>query len=121
MKKVTFEQKIKSGEKKHTIRQNFPLWEKRAKKINAGLAVLSLRKWTGKPYRSKMLEICQIEQIGVQSIFESKGIYIDGTRTDITWTPIAKNDGLNVHDFYEWFHGSVKELNAVMHFTGFRY
>lgn len=40
----------------HTIRANYPLWEKRIKEVQEGRAVLSVRQWTGKPYRSKQVE-----------------------------------------------------------------
>ena len=46
--------------KLHTIRANFPLWEKRIKEIQNGHAVLSIRQWTGKPYLSKQVEIARL-------------------------------------------------------------
>jgi hypothetical protein len=119
-----FEEKIKRGVKIHTIRQNYALWKKREEKINAGQAVLSLRKWSGKPRRSKQVEIMQLEKIGVQSIIisETKSIFIDGDKKIFLPFPsIAFNDGLLYNEFMEWFNGSTNELNAIVHFTDFRY
>ena len=50
-----FARKIEEGKKIHTIRQNYELWNKRAEKINKGEAILSIRKWSGKAYRSKQI------------------------------------------------------------------
>lgn len=43
-------------DKIHTIRANYPLWKQRISEIQAGRAVLSVRQWTGNPYRSKQVE-----------------------------------------------------------------
>ena len=48
-----FADKIRKGEKIHTIRTNFPYWEKKIKKIQEGNAQLIIFEWEGKPYRSK--------------------------------------------------------------------
>ena len=51
-----FIEKIASGEKITSIRFNYELWRKRFEKINKGEAVLSVRSWEGKPYRSKQIK-----------------------------------------------------------------
>lgn len=51
-----FKEKVLNKKKIHTIRANFPLWEKRIKEVQEGRAVLSIRQWTGEPYRSKQVE-----------------------------------------------------------------
>lgn len=55
--------------KKHTIRSNYPLWLKRITEVQAGKAVLSVRQWTGKPYRSPQEEIAILtneDGLGIQ-------------------------------------------------------
>ena len=55
----------------HTIRANYPLWEKRIKEVQEGRAALSIRQWTGKPYRSKQVEIAMLTAengVGVQKL-----------------------------------------------------
>jgi hypothetical protein len=120
---TNFKELIESGVKIHTIRQNYELWKKREAKVNAGLAIVSLREWEGKPRRSNHVEIMQLEKISVQSIEpRGMGIEIEGQRIEnLTWRLISKNDGLGVNDFYYWFTEALNKLNAVIHFTDFRY
>lgn len=57
--------------KKHTIRSNYPLWLKRITEVQAGKAVLSVRQWTGKPYRSPQEEIAILtneDGLGIQEL-----------------------------------------------------
>lgn len=114
----------------HTIRANYDLWEKRAKEINEGKAILSIRYWSEKPYNSKQVEICRLEKIGVQklvfkdrkllgeiAIVPDKDIFHSYTIADI-----SKNDGLSFEDFKEWFNKyDLSNPMAVIHFTQYRY
>lgn len=118
--------------KLHTIRSNYPLWEKRIKEIQEGHAVLSIRQWTGKPYRSKQVEIARLTAdngIGIQKLsfhndkdgvpslkfFDIDGKYID---REI----LANNDGLAEEYWQEWFRDyDLSKPMAVIHFTKFRY
>lgn len=117
--------------KRHTIRANYELWEKRAKHINEGRAILSIRYWSDKPYRSKQIELCQLNEIGLQKlsffdndincpyVFEEDGVAnypIYGIEQ------IAKNDGLSLSDFKVWFKNyDLSKPMAIIHFTPFRY
>jgi hypothetical protein len=106
----------------HTIRSNYELWYKRAKDINEGMAVLSIRYWSEMPYRSKQSEICRLERIGVEKLEQPDNFVfapIEGKM--INWQDVAKNDGLSFDDFCEWFKSRQKEPMAVIHFTDFRY
>ena len=76
-----FPTKIKNGEKIHTIRANYDLWEKRINDIKNGLARLSVR----------------------------------------VWEEIAKNDGLSLEDFCDWFKVRSNKPMAIIHFTAMRY
>ena len=118
----------------HTIRANYPLWEKRIKEVQEGRAVLSIRQWTGKPYRSKQVEIAMLTAkngVGVQkarimpeanfliAIDENYDKYLC-TADEIE--KIAQNDGLSIEDWKEWFRGyDLSKPKAIIHFTKFRY
>ena len=123
-----FPTKIKDYEKIHTIRANYDLWKKRFEEIEKGNAYLSVRVWEGKPYRSKQLEIFRYDKgrkIGVQSLqMTPLGWFVDGVDSEYTSKDFAKNDGLELPDFYEWFRGKITidmEPVAIIHFTDFRY
>lgn len=106
----------------HTIRSNYDLWKKRETEINEGRAVLSIRYWSEKPYRSKQVEICRLEGIGVEKLEEPQNFVfapIEGKTID--WEVVAKNDGLSFEDFCEWFKVRQPDPMAVIHFTNFRY
>ena len=112
-----FPYKIEKRIKIHTIRSNYELWKWRMDQINKGLAVLSVRAWSGKPYRSKQIEIISLNKshgIGIQKITL--------TESRINEKILAKNDGLTLADFKAWFAGYDKsEPMAIIHFTSFRY
>lgn len=122
-KPTEFFYKIKTGEKIHTIRGNYELWKKRIDEIQKGKAILSIREWSGKPYRSPQVELMQLADVGVQKIQRDVlGWFIDDIDSDYKMTDFAKNDGLDVRDFAEWFkHKGIKEAMAIIHFTNFRY
>lgn len=113
-----FVDKIASGDKIHTIRKNSKLWANRAEKINSGEAVLSVRVWTGKPYRSKQKEVFSFDKIGTEFINVKKKHKYDIYTLGNTF---AKNDGLSVVDFNNWFDFRPDEVYIIIHFTGFRY
>lgn len=55
----------------HTIRANYPLWLKRITEVQQGKAVLSIRQWTGKPYRSPQVEVVKLtseDGVGIQKL-----------------------------------------------------
>lgn len=119
----------------HTIRANYDRWAHNIAKINEGCFYLSLREWSGKPYGSKQNEIVQLhEPIGIQHI-ELKYHAADDTITaridgrdwlDADCYELAKNDGLTVEDFKEWFFGKSPKgdttfTGVIIHFTKFRY
>ena len=118
--------------KLHTIRSNYPLWEKRIKEIQEGHAVLSVRQWTGKPYRSKQVEIARLtvdDGIGIQKLSFDKdkdGVpslkYFNISGKFIDREILANNDGLSKEDWQEWFRGyDLSNPMTVIHFTKFRY
>jgi hypothetical protein len=116
---------IKHYDKIHTIRKNYDLWEKRFAKIAKGEAYLSVRIWTGEPYKSKQAEIFKYfkeHNIGLEKLEDPTNAlvaWVNGTKQD--WETIAKNDGLSFFDFCDWFKIREKKPMAIIHFTNFRY
>ena len=115
-----------NGNKIHTIRANFPLWEKRIAQIQKGEAVLSVRQWTGKPYQSKQVEIARLtaeDGVGIQELKLtdlSRPTTINGQRIELPL--LAQNDGLSFNDWFNWFIGyDLSKHLAIIHFTKFRY
>lgn len=122
-----FKEKFLSGEKIHTIRANCPLWEKRIKEVQEERAILSIRQWTGKPYRSKQVEIATLTAengVGLQRL-EFTDCRLRFPYVGSEWTSmvsLAKNDGLSLNDWVGWFGGyDLSEPMAIIHFTKFRY
>ena len=111
----------------HTIRANYPLWEKRIKEVQDGHAVLSIRQWTGKPYRSKQVEIAMLtaeNSVGVQKL-EFYNNTLGLCHIGIVYQrkyELAHHDGLSFEDWEEWFRGyDLSKPLAIIHFTKFRY
>lgn len=124
--KTGFPLSIENHEKIHTIRGNYELWAKRFEKIGNGKAVLSLRIWEGKPYKSKQIELFRYDNthnIGIEKIlFDDMLSYQIGNERFFDIQKLAKNDGLSEIDFKEWFKGyDLSKPMAIIHFTGFRY
>lgn len=117
--------------KKHTIRGNFQLWKKRIQEVQKGEAILSIRYWTGKPYRSRQSVICELDNkfgVGIQRLdkmcFVNNTAFIDESSEGYIpamLNELALNDGLSLEDFKEWFRKPNEEPMAIIHFTGFRY
>lgn len=113
--------------KLHTIRANFPLWEKRIKEIQNGHAALSIRQWTGKPYRSKQVEIARLtadDGVGIERL-EFVNSNLGLPRIGIVYQrkhELAHNDGLTFEDWEDWFKEyDLSKPMAIIHFTKFRY
>ena len=116
-----FPTKIKNGEKIHTIRANYDLWEKRINDIKNGLARLSVRVWEGKPYKSKQIQIFEFiaeRGIDIQKLEDpSNFVFAPVNGKMINWEEIAKNDGLSFDDFCDWFKVRSNKPMAIIHFT----
>lgn len=114
------------GGKIHTIRANYDLWKHRFDEIDAGLAQLSIRQWSGLPYRSKQIELALLSRkdgIGIQRLkFDKSGFLPNVDYKPIGIGYLANNDGLTFDDWSEWFkdYDKTKPL-AIIHFTAFRY
>lgn len=123
--------------KVHTIRENYTLWRDRIAQVQAGKAELSLRQWSGVPYRSKTVEIMRLgwyNGVGIQKlnfgwhngvqmpVIDGRYMYgVNGSKAEL-----AMHDGLSLEDWQEWFKGHEKDTVhdnplAIIHFTHFRY
>lgn len=122
-----FHEKIKHRSKKHTIRKNYEYWKNAFREVAFNKAIISVREWSGKPYRSKQRELFKIKNgnaAGVQLVqFTPFGFFVneEGDESDMTAKQLIENDGLNKSDFSSWFCGLMPERMAVIHFTDFRY
>ena len=124
--------------KRHTIRANYELWRRRIEAVERGEAVINIRVWNGKPYRSKTTLIATLtaqDGVGIQRLeFPRQNLgsaVIDyrlrmvadrpiTTTTDIR--TLAKNDGLSYTNWRAWFSGyDLSQPLAIIHFTKFRY
>lgn len=123
-----FVEKFLSEIKKHTIRNNYPLWEKRINEVLQGKAIISLRVWEDKPYRSKQRIIKDLtvsDGVGIQLLDCDKPFAweIDEKGLDKSiMSTLANNDGLSYEDFDSWFDiENARGQKAIIHFTNFRY
>ncbi len=163
-----FAEKVKNGTKRHTCRCNYDYWKDRIARLQERGGVLSLRQWSGKPYEkgttqerimdvpASMIEVQQLvmirrrtdepEYVEVEpERCERRQGYeyfarVEGEPYDVEF--IAKNDGLTLADFKDWFNPVFDEYEskvevskdgrkiepaetaltfAVIHFTIFRY
>lgn len=124
-------------QKLHTIRENYPLWLERIKEVERGEAVIVLRQWRDRPYRSKTTEITRLgceDGVGIQQLGFGwqNGVQvpiIEGWYMFGDWGSkkmLAQNDGLELQDWQDWFRSHDKDRAtdkslAIIHFTKFRY
>lgn len=125
-KPTFFVDRFISHEKIHTIRANYALWEKRIKEVQECRAIISIRVWKDKPYRSPQVEIAKlscIDNVGIQKIEFTPDLsecIIEGKHYNCS--DVAKNDGLFKEDFTNWFKTYERyKPFAIIHFTKFRY
>ena len=118
--------KFISHDKIHTIRGNYALWEKRIKEVQERRAIISIRVWKDKPYRSPQIEIAKlshINKVGIQKIEFTPDLsecIIEGRHYNCS--DVAKNDGLLTEDFIHWFKSyKIDKPLVIIHFTKFRY
>lgn len=139
-----FKNKFLEHQKKHTIRGNYALWEKRIEEVQRGEAKLSIRQWSGKPYASKqeiVMELTAEDGVGIERLdmqFLPDGTpvcsvvnHLDGVYERVYCfsneliRTLAQNDGLSYKDWLSWFNPKRKPMSeksyAIIHFTNFRY
>ena len=113
---TNFIDSIQNKTKIHTIRTNYELWKKRFKKIDQGLAVLSVRYWKGIPYKSNQIESFVFDKsdgIGIEKILFYDYLYscqIEDVGFSVSGLMIQLNF---LYDF--------SKPMAIIHFTKYRY
>lgn len=122
-----FKDQLLGGRKIHTIRAG-EYWKKVIDRVNAGEAILSVREWSGAPYKSKQVEIKQFDKLGWQEFRIERLTVLDGRPTIDNRAiyvreleKVADNDGLNYFDFLQWFRYPKPFKGGIIHFTDFRY
>ena len=129
-----FVEKIAKGEKKHTIRANSDLWIKRIGEVIHGEAELSLRYWSGKPYKSPQVEFGKVtkdDKPNVQLMFfREENIYRPAVYYSVepkNWIglkaeAVANHDGLSLEDWIDWFKGyDITKPLAIINLGNWRY
>ena len=119
-----FEQKIRDKNKIHTIRANYEKWKRKIDQIRNGEAVLSIREWQGVPYHSKqnyLFYYNQEDALEVSKLTKDENGYLINDIIRVSEEELAKNDGLTLDEFKEWFKVFPSEPMAIIHFTAFRY
>lgn len=124
-----FKRKLIEGIKIHTIRDNYELWLKRIKEVQEGKAILSIRQWSEKPYRSKqeiIMDLTYENGVSCQCLDCDKPFALEIDGKPLKYQPemvqLANNDGLDYEDFYSWFNiDKATGKKAIIHFTKFRY
>ena len=99
-----------------------------AEQIAAGEACLSVRQWSGAPYRSKQVEIARLtckDGIGLQMLSFAPTYSLTTPfvgRSRLERETLAAHDGLSLKDWENWFyHYDLTKPLAIIHFTKFRY
>lgn len=119
---TNFEESIRKGLKIHMIRSNFQEWNKKIKRVESKEAVLTVKQWSGVEYRSPQVKLFQFkENVGIQRLELIDGEFIVDGKTKVDIEVLAKNDGLTVEDFKDWFKVIPTSGMAIIHFTKFRY
>lgn len=120
---------VVGGKKLHTIRENYEYWKEKAGKINVGEMELSIRVWSGKPYKSPQAEVARLSHVDIQLVemgYSTEDpqpiVYIDNILKPNIAEEMAKNDGLKLEDWVEWFFKRTNTFRGViLHFTDFKY
>lgn len=117
---TAFPVQVAIGRKIHTLRENEKGYFKDGDMV-------SVRHWTGAPYRSKQKEIVQV-RIGIEPVvlsYSSRFYFVAAIGQKLIQPRfIAANDGLELGDFLSWFFpdGKFGEFRGdIIHFTDFRY
>ena len=119
-----FEAKIKDKDKVHTIRPNYEKWKEKIEEVKSGKAELVLKQWEGRPYHStpnKLFIFDAKDDVEVSKLTKTAdGFFVNDT-IKVEPEILAKNDGLSLQDFEDWFKVFPTEPMAILHFNSFRY
>lgn len=122
--------KIIKGEKIHTVRENFDYWKPRIDAISRREGILSIRQWSGDPYKSNQITFMNLPKAGIQRFDIINGrMYIERNAIEIDQNLVlVKNDGFEynangLRDFIQWLKADKRDIRkaCIIHFTDFRY
>lgn len=124
-KPTHFKEKILSGEKIHTLRDNINFWQPIIAEVIKGESELSIREWTATPYASPQSQFLRLDNdyqgVGYDVVnLENGNIYVNGLTNREIQKKVPKNDGLSEEDFWNWFGNENKQL-IMIHFTNYKY
>ena len=116
-----FEAKIKDKDKVHTIRPNYEKWKEKIEEVKSGKSELVLKQWEGRPYHSTPNKLFIFDDVEVSKLTKTAdGFFVNDTKK-VEPKDLAKNDGLSLQDFEDWFKVFPTEPMAILHFNSFRY
>lgn len=131
---TNFARKLADGTLKHTIRGNYYMWVLNAEKLrHPERWQLSVRQWSGQPYRSKQEEIAIINHpIAVEPLLMHYHADTDTITAKVETKPvdiadIATNNGLTLDEFKDWYFAPYRRkqdflyCGSIIQFTDFRY
>lgn len=120
---TNFADLLKRGKKIHTIRCNYPLWQKRIAEVQMGEACLSIRQWEDKPYRSKQVEIARLTKddgVGLEYLILPPVLRLENILN--SYPKLDHHDGLTHAAWLDWFENYPRNVKLpIIHFTKFRY
>ena len=119
-----FEAKIKAKDKLHTIRPNYEKWKEKIEEVKSGKAELVLKQWEGRPYHStpnKLFIFDAKDDVDVSKLTKTADGFFVNDKIKVEPEILAKNDGLSLQDFEDWFKVFPTEPMAILHFNSFRY
>lgn len=119
-----FRAKIPDGRKKHTLRKNSAWWRHQVRQVERGEAIISVREWSGLPYRSKQRELFRLGKGDVRCTLIRKhdtDTWSHAPNTLIDIVDLAADDGLETADFRAWFRDTeIGAVFACIHFDKFQ-
>lgn len=109
-----FVESILNGIKTTTIRGNYDYWSNILDQVNAGKAILSIRYWIGKPYKSKQVEFSKCTKLVAKEVFITNGINGFQITVDDKYLyypeklALAQKEGfVQLENFEAWFPQNV--------------
>ena len=83
-----------------------------------------MKQWEGRPYHStpnKLFILDAKDDVEVSKLTKTAdGFFVNDTKK-VEPEDLAKNDGLSLQDFEDWFKVFPTEPMAIIHFNSFRY
>lgn len=127
---TNFINRMIAGTKLHTCRMNYDFWKRRVDEISEKRAYLSVRSWSGIPYRSKQDEYIRNVKVGIEKLeIIDQIIYVEGKKLSKNKSiQLATNDGFEnseqgLKDYLQWLKADIKNIEngCILHFSDLRY